>query len=34
MTFVPGMRRVVDGAELRSITLGHPLIDSYQCAWL
>jgi integrase len=29
MTFVPGMRRVMDGPELRSITLGHPLVDAY-----
>ena len=29
MTFVPGMERVMDGSELRSITLGHPLVDAY-----
>jgi integrase/recombinase XerD len=29
MTFVPKMERVVDGRELRSITLGHPMIDAY-----
>jgi site-specific recombinase XerC len=23
------MERVVEGSELRSITLGHPLVDSY-----
>ena len=29
MTFVPSMDRVLDGSELRSITLGHPLVDAY-----
>ena len=29
MTFVPRMDRVMDGRELRSITLGHPLVDGY-----
>ena len=29
MTFVPRMERVVDGRELRSITLGHRLVDAY-----
>ena len=29
MRFVPGMERVMDGSELRSITLGHPLVDAY-----
>jgi len=29
MTFVPKMERVVDGRALRSITLGHPMIDAY-----
>jgi integrase len=29
MTFVPRMERVMDGRELRSITLGHPLLDAY-----
>ncbi len=29
MTFVPRMERVMDGSELRAITLGHPLIDAY-----
>ena len=29
MTFVPSMERVMDGRELRSITLGHPLVDAY-----
>ena len=29
MSFVPSMQRVMDGRELRSITLGHPLIDAY-----
>jgi integrase len=29
MTFTPSMRRVMDGRELRSITLGHPLLDAY-----
>jgi len=29
MSFVPKMERVMDGSELRSITLGHPLVDSY-----
>jgi integrase len=27
--FVPRMERVMDGRELRSITLGHPLVDAY-----
>lgn len=29
MTFVPRMERVLDGRELRSIMLGHPLVDAY-----
>jgi integrase len=29
MTFVPRMERVMVGRELRSITLGHPLLDGY-----
>ena len=29
MTFEPCMRRVMDGRELRLITLGHPLVDAY-----
>ncbi|HEY2654196.1 MAG TPA: tyrosine-type recombinase/integrase [Solirubrobacteraceae bacterium] len=29
MTFVPSMQRVMDGREVRSITLGHPLVDAY-----
>ena len=29
MTFVLRMERVMDGRELRSITLGHPLLDAY-----
>jgi hypothetical protein len=29
MSFVPSMERVVEGSELRAITLGHPLIDAY-----
>ena len=29
MSFVPSMQRVMDGSELRSITLGHPLVDAY-----
>src|SRR5450755_893841 len=29
MSFVPSMERVVQGSELRSITLGHPLVDAY-----
>jgi integrase/recombinase XerD len=29
MTFVPRMERVMEGSELRSITLGHPLVDAY-----
>ena len=29
MSFVPGMQRVMEGSELRSITLGHPLVDAY-----
>ena len=29
MSFVPRMERVMDGSELRSITLGHPLVDAY-----
>ena len=29
MSFVPRMERVMDGSELRSITLGHTLVDAY-----
>jgi hypothetical protein len=29
MMFVPRMERVMDWRELRSITLGHPLVDAY-----
>ncbi len=29
MSFVPSVERVMDGAELVSITLGHPLVDAY-----
>jgi hypothetical protein len=29
MTWVPAMERVMAGRELRSITLGHPLVDAY-----
>ena len=29
MTFVPCMERVIEGSELLSITLGHPLVDDY-----
>lgn len=29
MSFVPSVERVVQGSELRSITLGHPLVDAY-----
>ena len=29
MSFVPVMERVVEGWELRAITLGHPLVDAY-----
>ena len=29
MAFTPSVRRVMDGRELRSITLGHPLLDGY-----
>jgi integrase/recombinase XerD len=29
VTFKPSMRRVMSGRELRSITLGHPLLDAY-----
>jgi len=29
VSFVPSMQRVMDGSELRSITLGHPLLDAY-----
>lgn len=29
MSFAPSMQRVMDGGELRSITLGHPLVDAY-----
>ena len=29
MSFVPSLQRVMDGHELRSITLGHPLVDAY-----
>jgi integrase/recombinase XerD len=29
VSFVPWMERVMDGSELRAITLGHPLVDAY-----
>jgi integrase/recombinase XerD len=29
VTFVPYMQRVLEGSELRAITLGHPLVDAY-----
>ena len=29
MRLVPAMERVMAGRELRSITLGHPLVDAY-----
>jgi integrase/recombinase XerD len=29
VSFVPSMDRVVEGSELRAITLGHPLVDAY-----
>jgi integrase/recombinase XerD len=29
VSFAPSMQRVMDGGELRSITLGHPLVDAY-----
>ena len=29
MSFVPSMERVIEGSELRAITLGHPLVDAY-----
>jgi len=29
VSFVPCMERVMDGSELRAITLGHPLVDAY-----
>jgi hypothetical protein len=29
MRFVPMMERVMDGRAVRSITLGHPLVDAY-----
>ena len=29
MSFVPSMQRVMDGRELRSITVGHPVVDAY-----
>jgi hypothetical protein len=29
MTFVPSMERVMDGSELRAITLGDPLVDAF-----
>ena len=29
MSFVPCMERVMEGSELRAITLGHPLVDAY-----
>ena len=29
MTFVPRLTRVLEGGELRSITLGHRLLDDY-----
>ncbi|MBV8956521.1 MAG: tyrosine-type recombinase/integrase [Solirubrobacterales bacterium] len=29
MSFVPSMERVIEGSELRAISLGHPLVDAY-----
>lgn len=29
MSFVPRVERVMDGRQVRSITLGHPLVDAY-----
>jgi integrase/recombinase XerD len=29
VSFVPSMQRVMDGRELRSVTLGHPVVDAY-----
>ena len=29
MTFTAGVRRVMDGRELRAVTVGHPLLDAY-----
>lgn len=29
MRFVPSMERVMEGSELRTIALGHPLVDAY-----
>jgi integrase/recombinase XerD len=29
VSFAPRMQRVMEGSELRSITLGHPLVDAY-----
>jgi integrase/recombinase XerD len=29
VSFVPCMERVMEGSELRTITLGHPLVDAY-----
>ena len=29
MTFMPRLERFVEGSELRSVTLGHPLLDDY-----
>ncbi|MBV9366424.1 MAG: tyrosine-type recombinase/integrase [Solirubrobacterales bacterium] len=29
MSFVPRVERVIEGAELRAIRLGHPLVDAY-----
>lgn len=29
MTFTPSVRRVMDGRELRAVTVGHPLLDAY-----
>ena len=29
MTFVPRLVRSIEGSELVSITLGHPLVDGY-----
>lgn len=29
MSFVPRVERVMDGREVRSITIGHPLVDGY-----
>jgi len=32
MTFVPRLERLMEGSELSTIRLGHPLVDEYLTA--